>query len=177
MQGDGVMIPGMNQAMGYLVVLIVKAGVAVALVVAGFRLFGRLREVIAQSVAGAGIAHAQQLAAGCYYLLMLATILAALGQLGIQFALLNDLILIVAGGLALAFGLSVGLGGREIVAGLLCGYYLRQRIQSGDRIRVAGYEGVVRDIGPVATAIETEEEGVMYRHSIPNQQMLSEAVR
>jgi hypothetical protein len=42
---------------------------------------------------------------------------------------------------------------------------------------VAGFEGRVREVGPVATVIETEEHGLLHRHSIPNSRMLSEAVR
>jgi hypothetical protein len=38
-------------------------------------------------------------------------------------------------------------------------------------------EGVVRDVGPVATIVETEEHGLMNRHSVPNTKMLHEAVR
>jgi hypothetical protein len=42
---------------------------------------------------------------------------------------------------------------------------------------VAGMEGTVREVGPVATVIETEEDGLLNRHSVPNVKMLSEAVR
>ena len=58
----------------------------------------------------------------------------------------------------------------------MLGYYVRQRLQAGDQVKVAGFEGTVRDIGPVATVIETEEEGMMKRHSIPNTKMLSDAI-
>lgn len=63
------------------------------------------------------------------------------------------------------------------MAGILAGYYVRQRMHTGDRVQVGGYEGVVREVGPVATIIETNEAGLMYRHSIPNSKMLNEAVR
>jgi hypothetical protein len=38
-------------------------------------------------------------------------------------------------------------------------------------------EGRVREVGPVATIVETEDHGLMNRHSIPNTKMLNEAVR
>jgi small-conductance mechanosensitive channel len=74
-------------------------------------------------------------------------------------------------------GLAVGLGGREVVGGILAGYYTRQRLHAGDTVSVAGFEGTVREVGPVATIIETLEEGLTSRHSIPNTKMLNEAVR
>ena len=79
--------------------------------------------------------------------------------------------------MALALGLSFGLGGRDVMVGILCGYYLRQRFQAGDRVSVAAYQGTVREVGPVSTIVETDEDGLMNRHSVPNSVMLNEAVR
>ena len=91
--------------------------------------------------------------------------------------MLKNMVLIAFGGTALGFGLAFGLGGREVIGGILAGYYVRQRLQSGDHVTVAGMEGTVREVGPVATIIETDEHGLMNRHSIPNTKMLSEAIR
>jgi small-conductance mechanosensitive channel len=44
-------------------------------------------------------------------------------------------------------------------------------------VSVAGFEGTVREVGPVATIIETRDGGTVSRHSIPNAKMLQEAVR
>ncbi len=105
------------------------------------------------------------------------TFIAAFDQLQIQFALLNQLILIAFGALALGVGLSVGLGGREVAGGIMAGYYVRQRMESGDSVSVAGLQGVVRDVGPVATVVETTTDGLTHRHTVPNTTMLNEAVR
>jgi hypothetical protein len=35
----------------------------------------------------------------------------------------------------------------------------------------------VREVGPVATIIETHEDGLLSRHSVPNTKVLNEAVR
>ena len=63
------------------------------------------------------------------------------------------------------------------MAGILAGYYTRQRLHAGDQVHVADLHGTVREVGPVATIIETEEDGLLHRHSIPNTKMLNEAVR
>ena len=89
----------------------------------------------------------------------------------------NQLILIAAGSVAVGFGLAFGLGGRDVMAGILAGYYVRQRLHSGDHVTVGHMEGTVREVGPVATIIETDEDGLLNRRSIPNTKMLNEAVR
>jgi hypothetical protein len=170
-------LPGVTGAIEKVVAYIPKVLVATVLVVVGLLLAAFLRGVIATSADRVGITYAQQLASGCYYILAMMTFIAAFEQLEITFDLLNYAILIAFGAIALALGLSFGLGGRDVMAGILCGYYLRQRFQSGDRVSVAGHEGSIREVGPVSTIVETEEDGLMHRHSIPNNLMLNEAVR
>jgi small-conductance mechanosensitive channel len=166
-----------STAISQVVAYIPNLLVATVMVVVGLLVAGFLRGVIATSADRVGISYAEHLANGCYYVMALMVFMAAFDQLHIQFALLNYAILIVFGGLALGFGLAFGLGGRDTMAGILAGYYVRQRLQAGDHVTVGTLEGTVREVGPVATIVETEEDGLLNRHSIPNSKMLNEAVR
>jgi small-conductance mechanosensitive channel len=154
-----------------------KVFVATFLVVIGFLVATLLRGFVATSADRAGLTYAQQLADASYYVLAAFTLWTAMTHLEVPMALLTNVILIGAGGAAVAFGLAFGLGGRDVVGGILAGYYLRQRMQTGDQVKVAGMEGTVREVGPVSTIVETMEDGLMHRHSIPNTKMLNEAVR
>lgn len=170
-------LQALSDAMQRVVAYIPKLLVATVVVVIGLLIANLLRGVIATSADRVGVTYAERLATVCYYVLALMTFIAAFDQLDIKFALLEQVILIAFGALALGLGLATGLGGREVVGGILAGYYTRQRLQAGDRVSVAGMEGTVREVGPVATIIETEEHGFKNRHSIPNTLMLNEAVR
>jgi small-conductance mechanosensitive channel len=166
-----------SDAMQQIVAYIPRLLVATVVVVIGLLVAGFLRGVVATSADRVGITYAEALANGVYYVLALMTFIAAFDQLGIKFELLRELILIAFGAVALGFGLAFGLGGRDVMGGILAGYYTRQRLHPGDYVRVAGMQGRVREVGPVATTIETEEDGLMNRHSIPNTRMLAEAIR
>lgn len=170
-------IPAVSDAMEKFFGYIPNLLVATVVVVVGLLLAGFLRGVIATSADRVGISYAENLANAVYYVLALVTFIGAFDQLHIEVGILKELILIAFGGLALGFGLAFGLGGRDVMGGILAGYYLRQRMHAGDRIHVAGMDGTVRDVGPVATVIETEEDGLLNRHSVPNTKMLNEAVR
>ncbi|HEY5315344.1 MAG TPA: mechanosensitive ion channel domain-containing protein [Pirellulales bacterium] len=164
---------GMETIIAYIPrVLVATVVVVVGLLVATF-----VRGVIATSADRVGISYADNLAGACYYVIALMTFIGAFDQLGIQFGLLKELILIAFAAVALGFGLAFGLGGREVMAGILAGYYTRQRLHTGDHVTVAGMSGTVREVGPTATVIETEEDGLINRHSVPNTKMLNEAVR
>ncbi len=151
--------------------------IATIVVVLGLLLATFVRGLVATGAERMGLTYAKQLGTACYWLIAMMTAIAAFEQLRIEFGLLNYAILIAFGAVALGIGLSFGLGGRDVMAGILAGYYVRQRLQAGDQVNVAGYEGTVREVGPVATIIETEEDGLVHRHSIPNTKMLNEAVR
>ncbi len=166
-----------STAMQQIVAYIPRLLVATVVVIVGLLVAQFLRGLIATSADRLGISYAEYLASGCYGVLALMTFLAAFDQLGIKFELLRELILIGFGAVALGFGLALGLGGRDVMAGILAGYYTRQRLQAGDRVTVAGMRGTVREVGPVATVIETEEGGLLNRHSVPNTRMLNEAIR
>lgn len=150
---------------------------AAVLLLMGLLLATFVKGAVATSAEALGVGFARQLALASYTLIVLMTTMAALEQLQIQLRSLEHILLIACAAIGVAFALSVGLGGREVVAGLLAGHYVRQRMHPGDQVTVAGYHGVIREVGPVATTIETEEGGLMRRHSIPNIRMLSEAVR
>ena len=170
-------LPSLSAATQKLVDYIPKLMAATTVVLIGLLIASFLRGVIATAADRIGISYADRLASGAYYILALMTFIAAFDQLEIQFALLNQLILIAFGALALGIGLSVGLGGRDVAGGIMSGYYVRQRMRSGDSVNVAGIEGVVREVGPVATVIETTVDGLTQRHTVPNSKMLNEAVR
>jgi small-conductance mechanosensitive channel len=170
-------LPAVTDAMSKVVAYIPRLLVATVVVVVGLLLANFLRGLIATSADHVGLSYAHQLATASYYLLVLMVLIAAFEQLEITFELLNWAILIAFAAAALGLGLAFGLGGREVISGILAGYYVRQRIQAGDQVVVGNLQGRVRDVGPVATVIETEKDGLLHRHSIPNAIMLNEAVR
>jgi len=170
-------LPSLSAATQKLVDYIPSLLAATTVVLIGLLIASFLRGVIATAADRIGITYADRLASGAYYILAMMTFIAAFDQLAIQFELLNQLILISFGALALGVGLSVGLGGRDVAGGIMSGYYVRQRMQAGDTVDVAGIQGIVREVGPVATVIETTNDGLTHRHTVPNAKMLSEAVR
>lgn len=170
-------IPQISDSINKVVEYIPNLLVATVVVVVGLLVASFFRGVIATSADRMGISYAEHLSNGCYYIMALMVFTAAFKHLHLEFELLNYAVLIVFGGLALGTGLALGLGGRDVMAGILAGYYVRQRLQSGDHVSVGSLEGTVREVGPVATIIETEEHGMLNRHSIPNYKMLNEAVR
>ena len=139
-------LDSISNAMGEVVNYIPRLLVATVVVVIGLLAATFLRGVVATSADRVGLTYAEYLAGGCYWVLSILTFIAAFNQLGIQFALLEKLILIGSAGLSAGFALAFGLGGRDVMSGILSGYYVRQRLQAGDTVTVDTVKGVIRNL-------------------------------
>ena len=170
-------LPEVSAAVDGLIAYVPKILIATVIIVVGLLVATFIRGVVATSADRVGVSYAEHLANGAYYILALMTFLAAAEKLDINFKLFEQMILIAFSALALGFGLALGLGGKEVMGGILAGYYTRQRLQNGDHVTVGGFEGTVRDVGPTSTTIETFEDGLINRRSVPNVKMINEAVR
>jgi small-conductance mechanosensitive channel len=76
-------------------------------------------------------------------------------------------------GLALAFGLSVGLGTRDITRNVLAGFYARKIFSPGDTLEIRGERGVLKAITATQTLIE-QASGLV---SVANSAFLDETIR
>lgn len=67
---------------------------------------------------------------------------------------------------ALAFGVSFGLGSRDITRNILAGFYARKTFQVGEPMEVAGHEGVLAGITPTQTLLEHEGRTIAVSNSV-----------
>ena len=84
-------------------------------------------------------------------------------QIGVDVTIITTVVAIVLacllGGLSIAFSL----GARTFVSNLIGAHYLNADCRPGERIRIAGIEGVIVSISAVAVVLDTAEG----RHSVP----------
>ena len=92
-------------------------------------------------------------------------ILIALQQLTISSEFLLDVILVVLGGVSLAFGLAGAWGARAFFENLVAGHYVERHLRVGDTIRFEGSVGTVELLEPTSVTIRADA-GV--RTIVPN---------
>jgi small-conductance mechanosensitive channel len=81
--------------------------------------------------------------------------------------LLTNLVTLMVGGLALAFGL----GGRDVARNVLAGFYAREQFATGDTLLIDGEEGTLEGIGTLNTEIHVDE----VRLIVPNTRLTEAA--
>ena len=120
-----------------------------------------------------GLAYAARLGRVIQYMISLFVVVLALGQLGVDTAILVTAITIVIAAFGLALGLALGLGARAVVYNILAGYYMRQRFPAGQPIALADVAGEVSTVGSVNTVVRTPDGEVV----LPNSTLLEATVR
>ena len=136
-------------------ILILMIGAAVAQF-AGRAVTGMARE------SGAQFGSALGTVTSGFIFFVLATM--AVAQLRIDTRMVQLAAGAVLGGVALGFGLALGLGSREVMKSVLAGFYARQLLTVGQEIEVGGERGVLVSITPTQLLLETETELV----AVPN---------
>ena len=102
---------------------------------------------------------AQIATAGRFLVYAVAAVL-ALSQLGVDTTILSILAGAVTFGLAGAFALLVGLGGREMGGELAAGRHLSRIVAVGDRVEVDGIAGRIVALHPASVEIELDGASV-----------------
>jgi small-conductance mechanosensitive channel len=130
--------------------------------------------LVAAVGATSGVTNAARLGRIVQYLISVFVVVLALGQLGLDTAILVTAITITIAAFGLALGLGLGLGSRSVISNVLAGYYVRQRFPIGHPVILGDIRGVVSGIGGVNTVVTTVEGG---RVVVPNTFLLDSPVR
>ncbi len=68
--------------------------------------------------------------------------------------------------MALGFGLSLGLGTREITRNILAGFYARKVFRIGEEMEIAGERGTLKAITPTQTLLERDNRTIAVANSV-----------
>lgn len=134
----------------------VPALILAVIVLAAGTLLGRLaRDVVGDAAAAAGLAYANLAGATAQAGVFIAAVIIGLDLLGLDITFLITLAAVLGSALAGGAALAFGLGAQTLVRNLLGVRGLDPAVQVGDRIRVAGLEGHVAEVGRQAVVLET----------------------
>jgi hypothetical protein len=137
------------------------AAAGLLIMVAGWLLSGFVGELVTAATPSLAPAQRAALARVAQGATLVLALLVGADQIGLKItwiALFATLLLAsVLGGLALA----ASLGARGYVANLIGAHYLRQALQPGQHVRVAGHDGRIVDINATSLVLETDTGRVM----------------
>ncbi len=89
----------------------------------------------------------------------------ALAQLEIDTDMIRVVTICALSGIALAFGLSLGLGSRDVTRSMIAGFYARKLLRPGDTVTVGDHTGTLVMITPTQTVIQVPAQADL---AVPN---------
>ncbi len=107
-----------------------------------------------------------------FFIIVLFMSITALNMAGIDTTLITSNILLLLGGILVAFSVSYGFASRDILTNILSSYYGRERFHPGQRIRIGQDEGVIEKIDSISVLLRTSDRLVR----LPTRSLIDERI-
>lgn len=154
---DALGLVAISDAIGAFFAYLPNIVAALLLVILGSSVGQFAGRTVTQSAENAGIEFAPALGRLVSSLILFVCAMMAIAQLKIDTDIVRIVISFILGAGALAFGLSFGLGSRDIVRNLTAGFYLRKILTIGKNIEITGQQGLLKAV--TATHVILESQG------------------
>ncbi len=154
--GDALGIVAISEAIGAFFAYLPNIVAALVLMILGSTLGQFAGQTVAQSAESSGIEFAPTLGKLVSGMILFVCSMMAIAQLKIDTDIVRIVTSFVLGGAALAFGLSFGLGTRDIVRNVAAGFYVRKVLSVGKPLEIAGQQGVLSAITATHVLIHSE---------------------
>lgn len=158
---DALGLVAISDAIGAFFAYLPNIVAALLLMVLGSAMGQFAGQAVTESASGSGIEFAPALGKLVSGLVLFVCAMMAIAQLKIDTEIVRIVASFVLGGAALAFGLSFGLGTREVIRNIAAGFYARKVFVIGKPIEVAGQQGVLKAITATHLVVETEGKDSM----------------
>lgn len=136
---------------------------AVFIVLAAVVMGNVIADLVITVSGGAGLEYGKALAKIVKFSLIFLAVIIALDQIGLEIALLIDIINIVLASVLFAAALAFGLGAKTSISNILAAFYVRKTYKEGDEIQVGDIRGVIVKIDTTSVVVSND----MGRVTIP----------
>ena len=154
--GDALALAAISGAIGAFFEYLPNILAALLLLILGGTVGQFAGQTVSQSAASSGIEFAPALGKLVSGVILFVGAMMAIAQLKIDTDIVRIVTSFVLGGAALAFGLSFGLGTRDIVRNIADEFYARKVLVVGKPLEVAGQQGVLSAIAATHVILQSE---------------------
>jgi hypothetical protein len=153
---DALGLVAISSAIGTFFAYVPNIVAALLLLILGSAVGQFAGQTVSRSAEASGIDFAPALGKLVSGLIVFVCAMMAINQLKIDTDIVRIVTSFILGGAALGFGLSFGLGTREIVRNVAAGFYARKLLVVGKPLEVAGQRGVLRAITATHVIIQAD---------------------
>ncbi|MBT8327396.1 MAG: hypothetical protein KJP21_06715 [Bacteroidia bacterium] len=134
---------------------------AVLILLAGYFVAVKIKEVINNMTESLGGSAGRVIASVVYYFIMIMVIITAIDQTGIRTSLISNNILLVVAVILIGGAVAYGYAAREIMRNMLSSFYSKKNFYEGQRIKIGDLEGTILAIDNTSVTLQTETTKVI----------------
>lgn len=164
--GLSIFVSWLTEIVSYLPLLV--SGLLIVL--AGFIVSSLVRDLIASTMASAGMSQGDVVGRLVQVVILFTAIVIGTDQVGIDVTFLSVISSIILSATLGSVALAFGLGAKNYVANIIAAHYLRSDIRVGDRIRMGDVSGAVAEITNTRIVIDSQNGRISLPASTVDQQ-------
>lgn len=145
---------------------------ALLILMLGLLLARFIGNAVSSAAAASDVPNSQALGLAARGAMMVTVSIVAVEQLGVKSTLLQWSLIAVFSAALFSIAYAFAIGSRDVVSGILAGYYLRKSIPEGSSVQALGRVGRLERIGPVDTLLQSESGS----WSVPNSHLLNAVI-
>ena len=170
---DAMGLVAISDAIGAFFAYLPNIVAALLVLILGSSLSQFAGEAVSRAAENSGIDFAPSLGKAVSGLIVFVSAMMAIAQLKIDTEIIRIIATCVLAGGALAFGLSFGLGTRDVVRNIAAGFYARKVFVVGKEMEIAGHKGVLSAITSTHVILKSEDRET----SVANAMLLEQIAR
>ncbi len=142
------------------------------IVAAGYALSGFVADLVREAATALAPPQRAALARAAQGATLVVALLVGADQIGLKVTWIAILAAVLVASVMGGVTIAVSLGARSYVANLIGAHYLRQALRPGQRVRVAGHEGLIVDVTATSLVLETVEGRVVLPGRVYNDEAI-----
>lgn len=130
---------------------------AFILLLVGLLVADVLQKIIVAACKSMNISSAKLIGSIVFFFIFIISLIAALGQAGINTALLESSFAIIIAGVIFAFSLGYGIASKDVLANMISSFYSKNKFKEGQLIEIDGVKGEVIGVDNTSISIKTAD--------------------
>jgi len=161
-----------SESIGDLIAYLPKLFSAVIIFVIGFYIASFVKKGLKGVLDSLSVSSSHMLSSIAFYIILVIISLTAFNQAGIDTAIITSNVILIIGGVILAFSISFGIGSRDVLSNIISSFYTKGNFAAGQEIELSEVKGIIQKIDNTSCVVKTKT-GVTI---IPVKRLLTENV-
>lgn len=162
-----------SESISDLITYLPKLFSGIVIFVIGFYIANFVKNGLKGILESLAVASSRLISGFAFYVILIIITLTALNQIGIDTDVVTSNIIIIIGGIILAFAISFGISSRDILTNILSSFYTKNTFEVGQKIEFNDIKGTIEKINITSCVIKGKDGTTI----IPVKRLLTEDIK